>query len=371
MSSYHIVNAIWVGIFPMLAVMIIIGILFYFLCCLNQIKNRIIRNRKRRALKRNIRLNSIDKKANDSVSDFVNDQYQIVAQPDRSKLFLDLKKDQSQERRCYRKSGSAGDLYMVQPDTPIECLIVEELNESPKSLYSRMQSLTNLRNGNKIHNPISILDTKVDKEINLNSPNSFNNDDSFNDYDNDSSSSSFSKNPQYRKHFMEKIKNRNEKKKSKSSNQLKLVKYKNKFSSNRFKNNRLSSDIDYGDELFNDDDSLSSTGFSGSHSKSVQMLFKYDNRFSTFRQSDAGCSLNLNNINKKLIKNSLTFNSLNQDSKIINFNSIPKTKSAGFDKQKIADSSSLSDMDPDDSLLKDILIKTPKLPAKKNVNFVS
>lgn len=370
MSSYHIVNAVWVGIFPMLAVMIIIGILFYFLCCLNQIKNRIIRNRKRRILKRNIRLNSIDKKTHDSLSTFVNDECQIAAQPDRSKLFLDLKKDQSQERKFYRKSGSAGDLYMARLGTPIECLVVEELNESPKSLYSRMQSLNNLKNGSRTDNPIPITDTEVEKEKNLNSPNSFINDDSFNDYDNDSSSSSFSKNREYRKHFMEKIKKRNEKKKSKSSNQLKIVKFKNKFSSNHFKNNRLSSDIDYGDELFNDDDSLSSTGFSGSQSKSIQMLFKYDSRLSTFRKSDADRSLNLNNTNKKLIQNSVTLNSLNHESKRINFNSIPKAKSAGFDKHKIVDSSSLSDMDPDDSLLKDILIKTPKLSARKNVNFV-
>lgn len=369
MSSYHIVNAIWVGIFPMLAVMIIIGIIFYFLCCLNQIKNRIVRNRKRRALKRN-RLNSIDKKIDDAFANSLNAIHdQNSTKLDRSKLFLDLKKDQSQERKVNRMCGSAGDLYMAQPDTPIDCLIVQELNESPKSLYSRMQSLTNLRNANKTDNKISVEDM-TKKRNDLSTPNSFYNDDSFNDYDNDSSSSSFSKNQEYLKHFRDKIRKKNEKKKSKSSNQLRLAKYRNKSNDYNYKINRLSSDIDYGDELFNDDDSLSSTGFSGSQSRSALMLFKYDGRISSIKESETGASLNLKETKNKLIQNSITLNSLNR-SKGINLNSIPKTKSAGFEDNKIADSSSLSDMDPDVSLLKDILVKTPKLSAKKNVNFVN
>ena len=38
MSSYHILNSIWIGVFPMLAVTVIIGVLFYIVCCLNRIK---------------------------------------------------------------------------------------------------------------------------------------------------------------------------------------------------------------------------------------------------------------------------------------------------------------------------------------------
>ncbi|RNA14291.1 hypothetical protein BpHYR1_029442 [Brachionus plicatilis] len=359
MSSYHIVNAIWVGIFPMLAVMILIGILFYFLCCLNQIKNRIVHNRKRRALKRS-RLNSVDKRVHDSLDD----QDYSSPKPDRSKLFLDLKKDHSQEKKINRKSGSAGDLYMAQPDTPVDCLVVQELSESPKSLYSRMQSLTNLKNVNKPDNQISSVD--IQQNENDSSANSWH-DNSFNDYDNESSSSSFSKSHEHRKHFRDKIKKKKETKKSKSSNQLRLVNFKKK-SGDYHKNNRLSSDIDYGDELFNDDDSLSSTGFSGSQTKSVLMLFKYDTRLPGVRESETGASLSFKDTKRKLIQNSITLNSLNR-SRAVNLNSIPKTKSAGFENSKIADSSSLSDMDPDDSLLRDILIKTPKLSAKKNLSF--
>jgi len=40
MSSYHILNALWVGIFPMIAVSIVIGIVIYMSCCLNNIKER-------------------------------------------------------------------------------------------------------------------------------------------------------------------------------------------------------------------------------------------------------------------------------------------------------------------------------------------
>lgn len=51
MSSYHIINAIWVGVFPMLAVTVVIGIVCYLLCCLNQIKIKFSQHKKRQALK--------------------------------------------------------------------------------------------------------------------------------------------------------------------------------------------------------------------------------------------------------------------------------------------------------------------------------
>lgn len=51
MSSYHIVQAIWYGVLPMLVAALFVGILCYFICCLNQIKERIVHSRKRKRLR--------------------------------------------------------------------------------------------------------------------------------------------------------------------------------------------------------------------------------------------------------------------------------------------------------------------------------
>ena len=52
MSSYHILNAIWIGVFPMLAVTVLIGVFCYILCCLNQIKNKCKEHSKKKSLKK-------------------------------------------------------------------------------------------------------------------------------------------------------------------------------------------------------------------------------------------------------------------------------------------------------------------------------
>ncbi len=52
MSSYHILNAIWVGVFPMLSVTVLIGIILYFVCCLNRIKILCSKYCKRKRQKR-------------------------------------------------------------------------------------------------------------------------------------------------------------------------------------------------------------------------------------------------------------------------------------------------------------------------------
>jgi hypothetical protein len=46
MSSYHVINAIWIGVLPMLGVALVIGIACYILCCLNQIKNKCKEHRR-------------------------------------------------------------------------------------------------------------------------------------------------------------------------------------------------------------------------------------------------------------------------------------------------------------------------------------
>ena len=50
MSSYHVFNDLWFGLFPMLAASVLIGIICYIICCLNQIKNKIVLYRKRKRI---------------------------------------------------------------------------------------------------------------------------------------------------------------------------------------------------------------------------------------------------------------------------------------------------------------------------------
>ena len=52
MSSYHVLNAVWIGVFPMLAVSVLIGLLCYILCCLNQLKIKFQQYRKKKQLKK-------------------------------------------------------------------------------------------------------------------------------------------------------------------------------------------------------------------------------------------------------------------------------------------------------------------------------
>lgn len=56
MSSYHLLNAVWIGVFPMLAVTVLLGVICYIVCCLNRIKIRCVhcwrkRNKKKLKLK--------------------------------------------------------------------------------------------------------------------------------------------------------------------------------------------------------------------------------------------------------------------------------------------------------------------------------
>lgn len=373
MSSYHIINAIWVGIFPMLAVMIIIGILFYFLCCLNQIKNRIVHHRKQKALKK-ARLKIQREKNNQnslSIDDLENNDFDY-AKPDRSKLRLPLEASPGNRRLSWKigkKSGSAGDLYTTHLDTPMEELVVQELNESPKSIYSRMQSFTNLKKASNESKPEDSNRKNSDskpRESDINSLNSYSDQDTMNDYDS-SSSSDFNRNYSNRNNlFKDKIKKRNEKKKSKSAHHIRLLndRYRPKLIEIK-KANRLSSDIDYGDEIFNDDDSLSSTGFTAPHSKSALTVYKMDRNFSTIKESETASTLSAKGDRRyNTIESSVTLTSLNK-SKVLD----SMTKSSSLQRSANIHSSSISDIDPDDSILQDMLVKTPKMAIKKIVNF--
>jgi len=52
MSTYHVLNAIWIGVFPMLTMAVAIATLCYILCCLNQIKVKCKEYRKRKQLRK-------------------------------------------------------------------------------------------------------------------------------------------------------------------------------------------------------------------------------------------------------------------------------------------------------------------------------
>ena len=52
MSTYHVLNAVWIGVFPMLAMAVLIAALCYLLCCLNQIKVKFQHYRKKKQLKK-------------------------------------------------------------------------------------------------------------------------------------------------------------------------------------------------------------------------------------------------------------------------------------------------------------------------------
>jgi hypothetical protein len=258
MSSYHLLNAVWIGIFPMLTVTLTIGIVFYIICCLNRIKlkcNEHCLNRNERKAKQiNIRKNvndffdddddgyNDDKKTNEckelefvnekninrieqfesinnkqissktqgkkirklnnnsNQSDFKDKEKAIIYQnmktdvnksymmPDRGTLTLHLKPHDNLHSLDLDKTSNSFDtnagvlnhlglsnsnligsskslhLYnnnnnndfnnnnnfdklkskMIISECNIEQLVVEELNESPKSAYSKFRSLNRL-----------------------------------------------------------------------------------------------------------------------------------------------------------------------------------------------------------------------------------
>lgn len=184
MSSYHILNAIWIGVFPMLAVTVLIGVFCYILCCLNQIKNKCKEHSKKKSLKKTRkRLYKQQQKQsqNESISkpkptkidelDYANsksdldtpiiinkltktDEIRSTDLPNRSNLTLNLspvlvvnelglkeKNFKPITRLAVSKTNSSfNELKNINSDyEQIEQLVVQDLSESPTNFYSKFR----------------------------------------------------------------------------------------------------------------------------------------------------------------------------------------------------------------------------------------
>ena len=85
MSSYHIINAVIVGIFPMLIVSILIGFVCYLLCCINQIKAKFKEYRQKRDYNR-VRRHLLKKY---NIENMPQDQIVVDQQPANSSRSID------------------------------------------------------------------------------------------------------------------------------------------------------------------------------------------------------------------------------------------------------------------------------------------
>ena len=230
MSSYHILNSIWFGIFPMLIAGIIIGIICYLLCCFKRIKLKCKEQNQRKSINTqqkhvfhsketkssnkssklenlkdplnqmssslsyefnkefNSELNNSQNKYNNHIKlgsslneqplyDKKNSKTEITTLgswnslkakekslpssylPNRSALKLYLNKDtqfaphkETDLDEMIHNSINKNDLPKNNPKkAQFEQLVVQELKESPKSIYSRLQTLARIGKFNKSH----------------------------------------------------------------------------------------------------------------------------------------------------------------------------------------------------------------------------
>ena len=193
MSSFHLLNAVWVGVFPMLAVTLILGIICYIICCLNRIKikctEHCLNKQKRKAEARStaVKTNPPRKKKKcrkkEALTPLSLPSYfppppttppppqPLNTMPDRSSLRLNLINSNNPNRPCVvqkpriverqttelcvdqlnynrmsARSVKSLNMLDVQAEEQtcrstdnIEQLIVQELNESPKSTYAKLR----------------------------------------------------------------------------------------------------------------------------------------------------------------------------------------------------------------------------------------
>lgn len=147
MSSYHILNAIWIGVLPMIIVALCIICLFYFFCCLNRIRMKLREQRyalnddKQQFKKQQRRSFQIDEMEIDyelqTPIETPVPQFQpksII--PYNSQSYRNLVKAQKEENRKKKnlKIKSLNDL------DNFDIIEVQELNESPKSLFKKYQN---------------------------------------------------------------------------------------------------------------------------------------------------------------------------------------------------------------------------------------
>jgi hypothetical protein len=483
MSSYHVLNAIWVGVFPMLAASILIGVACYIICCLNQLKLRIIEYRREKKLlkaqqmheKRNSRrkhksksrnhdydqedefktINEMQKKKpslldklyeDEDEEDDDDDDYDIddgdyyIKKPqpkiysqiknvartkppsappsppqysqnlssknprnknsiDRNRLSLKLKSNNNNNTNSLLdiKEESFGEEFprftpskesdsLGAPSSKNSPLIVQELNESPKSALSRYQTLTRMGRQKELEKNLKPVDNLLPKysssslssdESNLsvavdnysnNNDNNINNDknssqnsDTENDYDDDYETES-------------------DKNKKSTDDRKKLAK----------KNNNFNSDLDLEDNLFfndDDDDSLSSAASGGAGR--LEKFNSYMTKTNYSLSNSSSARLNQNNHNIKLeklsklkskkklneesvttIKSNLTsgcptafLENINYIQDIDDDEEIDDVHKDNTRKKSLSDKSvdnSMSDIEPDENIVKDLLVKSPQ-----------
>lgn len=164
MSSYHILSAIWVGVFPMIAVAFFVVLLVYILCCLKRLGAGIRESR-------SSKFNSIT--TNNEPIVRLN-RYQPSPQPSPQPLASIIPYNKA-PASILKTSKLAKSLNNMSTDAEkMEQIEVQELNESPKSLYSKYKSLERIKfkEDKKSNNDTDINSSKNDENATCKQPKS-------------------------------------------------------------------------------------------------------------------------------------------------------------------------------------------------------
>jgi hypothetical protein len=151
-SSDHILNSIWISVFPLLAVALILIVICYLICCLKRIKSKLKeRNKFIRYMKTNEndvnkqqQYNKVESSLNlkqrkDEEEEEVVKVNEIYIPPPRSQT-LTRKKFNSKTNSPYNHYNSNKKFKSMNEISYLEQLEVKELNESPKSLHKKCKS---------------------------------------------------------------------------------------------------------------------------------------------------------------------------------------------------------------------------------------
>lgn len=441
MTSYHILSAVWISVFPLVAVAIILVVLCYLVCCLKRLKHKINeRNKLIEYLKTNNNNNNSELLIGDAGASNNIGGVKESAVYGNSEDDYDYKKAKIYEKHdknandafivcklndIYLPAKSYNNLKELTPyeythasspfhhyydkrkkfkslDVNIECidqLEVQELNESPKSLYSKFQHIQQKHQQqpekqqhqyspqhDSLIEQISDLNKLILKNLRAKAPSpdetlsktvpttplimlkneNFNKkrhkksrkyvkSSSKSSITSSSSSSSSSSSPSssFAPLSIQKNKQRNLNNKLNDENSINKNKLKLKTNSKIKLNHKYFSDIDNEDDvIFNDDDSLSSTAFdlynnnnirnniNNTNTQNIKNSNKITNSSSTIASSHSSCG-GSGSSSTGTIHNTTKLNQ-----KLLKPNQITNKKS------------SVSSIEPDENILNDILIKS-------------
>lgn len=165
--SYHILNSIWISVFPLLAVALILIVICYLICCLKRIKSKLNeRNKFIKYMKNNIENGKIEPQqqhlqhnhrvdGNKSITttsckERVEENENLMLKIDINEIYVPPPRSQTLSRKKFiQKTNSPYNHYNSESKRfksmneirYLEQLEVKELNESPKSLHTRFKSL--------------------------------------------------------------------------------------------------------------------------------------------------------------------------------------------------------------------------------------